>query len=154
MLTEHFVILEKYYNELGNKYNRDKCNGISCRISGSNVIGSRSIDQGSECGGRCHTAGERTKIVKQAELENVLGKQETDNHGNYGHKYAVEEILHVKHFKESVTAGNTCAGKEKKQSKLFEYLQGARDRGFGKAHNGKQARYRKKPRGNGVLPQA
>lgn len=70
--------LEQYYQELRNEYDCDKCDRVGRRISRRNVFGACSTDKGTESGGTCHTAGNRTEVVEKAELENVFCKKETD----------------------------------------------------------------------------
>lgn len=117
--------LEQYNQELRNKHDCDKCDRVGRRISRRNVFGACSTDKGTECGCAGHTAGERAEVVEKAELENVLRKEETDNHRNDGHDNTVYEIHSVEVFNKFCAAGDTCANKEEHKTKLAEELKSA-----------------------------
>ena len=119
-----FMILsENNDQKLGNQNNCDKSYGIGSRICCSNVFCLGNIDKSAESRSGSHTAGKRTEVVQEAQFENILREEESENHGENGHDDTVNEVHDVEVCNKFSAAGDTCTYKEQHETELAEQLE-------------------------------
>lgn len=104
---------------------QDQREGICCCICRSYVFCLCNADERTKRGSGGHTAGDGAEVVEKRELQNVLREEETDDHGNDGDDYTVEEVYCFELRDKFCAAGDTCADEEEHQAEFTENLERA-----------------------------
>lgn len=119
-------LLQELDEELRGEDDHDERDGIGRRVSGGDVVGLGGVDERAERRGGGHAAGERTKVVEHAELNDVARDEVSEDHRDKGHDRAVDEedeALFLDDFDKTVSAGDACANEEHNESEFAERLE-------------------------------
>ena len=59
-----YALTEQNDDKLCAKHDGDQCDGVGCGVSGAYVLGTRNVNERTQCRGRGHTAGNRAQVVE------------------------------------------------------------------------------------------